>query len=151
MPMTCCYSSAWTLYLTFTLLAYWAYEHFGTGTGPYNVHLHSVWHNEPPVTGVVQVHTARGMSLLVEGDSAIDENREICMISTWVANLAHELGCAAAAPNFLRSFLGRPSSLRAWVAASLHGASLVCMPSGSTCFLSETGGAQDTRINDVVC
>lgn len=88
MPVTCCYSSAWTFYLTFALLVYWAYERFGTGTGPYNVHLHSVWYDEPPVTWVVQVHTARGMSLVVEGDSTIDENREICMISTLCCKLS---------------------------------------------------------------
>lgn len=53
------------------------------------LHLRSVLqYSEPPATWVVQVNTAVGMSLVVEGDSAVDECREICMISTFCHKLS---------------------------------------------------------------
>lgn len=52
------------------------------------LHLRSVPYSKPPATWVVQVNTAVGMSLVVEGDSAVDECREICMISTFCHKLS---------------------------------------------------------------
>lgn len=36
----------------------------------------------------MQVNAAVGMSLVVEGDSAVDKQREICMISTFCCKLS---------------------------------------------------------------
>lgn len=52
------------------------------------LHLHNVQYSEPAATWVMQVNTAMGMSLVAEGDSAVDECREICMISTFCRKLS---------------------------------------------------------------
>lgn len=52
------------------------------------LHLQKVQYNEPPATWVVEVNTAVGMSLVVGGDSAVDERRETCMISTFCCKLS---------------------------------------------------------------